>query len=113
MYAVQKSGRSFADWRVLLAYKACMHACHVLPSRLHLLDCMGKIHIRKHALKHSGNKALMQSFWLYLPPVHRSLLKGALKSEFQNLLFCVLRTKPCHSQYFTIVFVLFFVPVTV
>ena len=55
----------------------------------------------------------MQSFWLYLPSVHRSLLKEALKSEFQNLLFCVLRRKPSRSQYFTIAFVLFFVPVTV
>ena len=75
---------------------------------------MGKIYICKHTQKHSGNKAefllsLVQSFWLYLPPVHRSLLKEALKSEFQNLLFCVLRRKPCRCQYFTIVFVLFFV----
>ena len=55
----------------------------------------------------------MQSFWLYLLPVHSSLSKEALKSEFQNLLFCVLTRKPCHCWYFTIVFVLFFVPVTV
>ena len=55
----------------------------------------------------------MQSFWLYLPPVHRSLLKESLKYEFQNLLFCVLRRKPSRSQYFTIEFVLFFVPVAV
>ena len=92
MYAVQKSGRSFADWRVLLAYKACMSCINIQTSST--LDCMGKIHICKHTQKHSGNKALRQSFWLYLPPVHRSLLKEALKSEFQNLLFCVLRRKP-------------------
>ena len=55
----------------------------------------------------------MKSFWLYLPPVHRSLLKEALKSEFQNLPFCVLTRNPCRCGCFIIVFGLFSVAVTV
>lgn len=95
-------------------YQPTGHACHVINIQTSsTLDCMGKIHIRKHTQKHSGNKALMQSFWLYLPPIHDHCLKRPFKSECQNLLFCVLRRKPSCSQYFTMAFVLFFFPITV